>query len=290
MELMLILAVLAIAIAYFLARNNQTADRAATPSTTTPKSRAPEPREIVITAKAILASAAVLIYRANELWLKARWQAAREAQRTGTSADFPKWYLDPITERQQSRLREDGFQLNMDSLSKGNASDLIGLMMPPEPQDEKILRFFNSDPHVFNQTRAREEIKRLLEDPQCVARWEGRPADTEQRNVLRAYKAKIPKNLTIKDASVLIEKAEKQLAISNPELLARANATLSIMNEIDDPETRETYGFKKPPISVIREAIRELEEEGRTLDDLSGDIYAVAEKILELRPDLERSA
>jgi hypothetical protein len=289
MGIPLLIALGIVVVAYFLTRKKPAAEPVARVQTTAHRSRGPEPRETLAAAKAVLASAAMVIYRANEAWLSARWQAAKEAQRTGNTGDFPKWYFDAITERQRSRLNDDGFQLNLESLSKGNASDLIGLMMPPEPQDEEVLRFFSSAPHVLNQTRAREEAKRLLADPECVARWEGRPADSDQRNTLRAYGAKIPKNLTTKDANALIQKTEKDLATSNPELLARAQATLSIMNEIDDPETRETYGFKKPPVAVVREALRELEEEGRTLDDLAGDIYAVAEKILELRPDLERS-
>ena len=288
MGILLFLAFCTVVIAYFLTRKKPSVDPVAHAPTTALRSRGPEPRETFAEAKAVLASAAVLIYRANETWLSARWQAAKEAQRTGNTADFPKWYFDPITERQRSRLNDDGFQLTVESLTKGNASDLIGLMMPPEPQDEEVLRFFSSAPHVFNQTRSREEAKRLLADPECVARWEGRSADSDQRNTLRAYGAKIPKNLTTNDAKALIQKTEKDLAASNPELLARAQATLSIMNEINDPETRETYGFKKPPVAVVREAIRELEEEGRTLDDLADDIYAVAEKILEIRPDLER--
>jgi hypothetical protein len=289
MGTLLFLAICVVAIAYFLTRKKPSADPVTHTHTTAQRSHGSEPGETLAAAKAVLASAAVLIYRSNEPWLSARWHAAKEAQRTGNTANFPKWYFDPITDRQRSRLKDDGFQLNLDSFSKGNASDLIGLMMPPEPHDEEVLRFFNSEPLVFNQTRAREEAKRLLADAERVARWEGRPADSNQRNTLRAYGAKIPKNLTTKDANALIEKTEKDLAASNPELLARAQATLSIMNEIDDPETRETYGFKKPPIAVVHEAIRELEEEGRTLDDLAGDIYSVAEKILELRPDLERS-
>ena len=290
MDVLLSLAACAVAVIYFLTRKDHAGQQESAPARYASSTHLPESRDALAAAKAVLASAAMLIYRANAPWLKARWDAALTSQRAGDLAsEFPKWYFDPITERQRSRLTDDGFQLNLGALSKGNASDLIGLMMPPDTQDENVLRFFNSPPQFFNQVRAREEAKRLLSDPECVARWQAQPADSAQREKLRAYGMKVPRNLTTKDADALIEKTEKDLATSDPNLLARTQTMLSILSELDDPDTRETYGFKKPPITIVREAIRELEEEGRTLDDLAGDIHSVAEKILELRPDLQRS-
>jgi hypothetical protein len=289
MDLLLFVVLGAAVVVYFIAKANRPAERGSHQEIQALPKRAPTPPDVLAAAKAVLASAAMPIYRANEPWLTARWQAASTARRAGiASPDFPDWYFDPITDRQRNRLLEDGFELDLGTLSKGNASDLIGLLMPPEPEDESVLRFFKSSPLLLNQTRARHEAKRLLADPDCLARWSEQPAHAAQREVLRSYDVKVPKQLSATDADAFIQKTEKELAASNPELLARAQAMMSIMNEINDPETRQSYGFKKPPIGVVRDAIRALEEEGRTLDDLAGDIYSVAEKIIELRPDLMR--
>ena len=232
---------------------------------------------------------AMVAFKTNEDWISARWaDAIAEQRHEPTATKFPELYFDPITERQVQRLEEDGFLLDLSRLSKGQASDLIGLLMPSRTEDDEVLRFFNCPDHWFNQTRARFEAAKLLSEPTSLTAWKARPSKPCQRDLLKSYGVAVPKDITFEGADARVKTTEKELAKSNPELLHRTQTMNFILGELDDHETRVTYGFKKPPAAVVRLAIHELEEQGQTLDDMSSNIYSVVEKILELRPDLER--
>lgn len=73
-------------------------------------------------------------------WLEERWEMAKQQQgRPGGL--FPSWYFDPMTERQANRLDEDGKKYSH-NLTKGQASDLIGMGEPADEDDLEVLRFF----------------------------------------------------------------------------------------------------------------------------------------------------
>jgi len=51
---------------------------------------------------------------------------------------------------------------------------------------------------------------------------------------------------------------------------------------------KDDFEIKKPSLALIREAVDALVKEGCPLTDL--DVYDVAEKIQELKPDMARAA
>ena len=72
---------------------------------------------------------------------------------------FPQWFFEPATERQLVRLEREG--LKGITLTKGQASDLIGLSEPPDDADNEVLKFFGA-PLAENQTMARAGARELL--------------------------------------------------------------------------------------------------------------------------------
>lgn len=236
-----------------------------------------------------LAPFAMIVYRKNEHWLNARWSKA-QTQRTSAVKDgsFPDWYFDEITERQRVRLTDDGFTLPLNSLTKGHASDLIGLLEPPADEDADVLRFFKAPPEVSNKTRARGEVERLFEDPAALVKWNSHPADSLQKETLRCYGIKIPNGLTVTDAQALIGSTESTLNCNNQALVLETRAYISIVMALCGPEVCKTNGIKLPPLAAIRAAVAELRDEGQDIYHLADNLFAVAEKLTEMKPELRR--
>ena len=238
-----------------------------------------------------LAPFSMLVYRQNERWLNERWDKA-QAQRVSPEkgGSFPAWYFDDITERQLARLADDGFTIPLRSLTKGQASDLIGLLEPPEPEDEEVLKFFKAPPEVKNKTRARGEVERLLSDPAALARWNSFPADSIQKETLRCYSVKIQNGLTVTEAQALIESTERALSGTKRTLVLETQAYIGIVMALCGPEICKTNGIKKPPLPAIRSAVAELRNEGKDIFELASNLRTVAEKLVEMRPELRRRA
>ena len=234
-----------------------------------------------------LAPFAMIVYRKNEHWLNTRWSEA-QVQRDSPVKDgsFPDWYFDEITDRQRARLIDDGFTLALNSLTKGQASDLIGLLEPPASEDAEVLKFFKAPSEVSNKTRAPGEAERLLRDPAALVKWNSHPADSLQKETLRCYGVKIPNGLTVTEAQALIGATESTLKRTNQTLVLETQAYISIVMALCGPEACRTNGIKLPPLAAIRAAVAELRNEGQDIYDLAGNIYAVAEKLIEMRPEL----
>src|SRR5690606_29943643 len=109
---------------------------------------------------------------ADGAWLARRWQDARDAQTRGDTSSFPAWYFDSPTERQLNRLKNAG-ALIPPNMTKGQASDLIGLSEEPDEDDVEILKFFKVSTRDMSQTRARAEVASLFSDSANRQRWEG---------------------------------------------------------------------------------------------------------------------
>lgn len=194
-----------------------------------------------------------------------------------------KWFTEEPTERQLKRLKEDGVSFKLSELSKGKASDLIGLGMPPEPSDEEILRFFKvPKSQAPNETIARYKVSELLSDPEKAKRWANRPATQIQKEYYRRFSIPIPKGLTATDASAMM--TEHELTDDQED---EWMAYEDILDEFADKDFREDYDLKKPSVSAIRKAVEQLEKEGNKLADLSAD--DLIETLLDHNPDLEKS-
>jgi hypothetical protein len=233
------------------------------------------------------AKAALRTFNAHKAWLQARWKTADEQQQAGNASSYPAWYFDAATPRQMERIASEGLSLPGGKLSKGQASDIIGLFEPPEDEDVAVLKFFKAAAPK-NQTMARADVQRLLADEANVVLWNSRPAEALQREQLRFYGKSLPKGLTVPAAAALINSTEAELAARGSPLVEEWEAYQRLIEEFSDRETCEDHGIKKPSLADIRAAVEELRKTGRTTADLSDEPADVAEKMLEMKPDLAR--
>jgi len=230
----------------------------------------------------------VRILSDNEDWLRVRWANAERERAAGTLMTIPAWFFDPVTERQLERIQRDGLSVSGVGLTKGKASDLIGLFEPVEEEHEAILKFFKIHLGGMNQSRGRHEVGKLLADAKNAAAWNLRPAEPLQKEYLRFFNVKVPKGLTCVGANRLISENRGKLEDEDSPKLDEWDLFESIATDLADKETRDDYDLKKPSLSVLRAAIDALRKDGNSMDDLAGDLDMVAQKLIELKPELAK--
>lgn len=220
-------------------------------------------------------------------WLRERWKLADSHQISGRSDIFPKWYFDDATERQRGRLKELGIKTGKE-ITKGQASDLIGIHEPADERELAILRFFKKSTKGINQTKARHDVAQILADADNVTAWESRAPTQEQKEFCKFFGLKIEKDLTAPEAEKMIAAHERKLAESDDPRLDEWEAFSEIVEELSDSEMRADYEIKKPSIALIKSALNELEKEGKSYRDVADEIDILVDKLLELKPELQR--
>lgn len=220
-------------------------------------------------------------------WLRERWKLAKEHKIAGKEDVFPKWYFDDVTERQKTRLDDLGIKAGK-TISKGQASDLIGMHEPADENALAILRFFKRSTKGMNQTKARHEVAQILSDPDNVKAWESRPPTKEQKEFCKFFGLMMEKGLTASDAEKLITEHESKLAEEEDPRLDEWGAFSEIMEELSDSEMRADYEIKKPSVSLIKSALDDLGQQGKSYRDVADEIDILVEKLVELKPELQR--
>ena len=202
------------------------------------------------------------------------------------------WRQDPATDAQKRRLKEEGIKFPS-SLTKGEASDLIGSTVEPDDHELAILKFFKiAGISKMSQTDARKKIEAIFDAPENTKRWENRPADSSQKEIYRFFNLTIPSNLSYKDAESflgeLFEDEEKLEAWEKHE------------DEIDERESwrednyemmndaRDLYYCNKISKKQFTKIIDSLESSGITLEKIESNEAAFFEKAFELHPELRR--
>ena len=224
----------------------------------------------------------------NLAWMEGRWERAEKERERGTYQTVPSWHFDAATERQLDRIESIGLAINAKGLLKGQASDIIGLYETIEPEDSEILRFFKVSTKGFNQSRARDEVGRLLSDEANRVAWAARPASPWQKEFYRTFDHRVPKGLTHRAAADFISAREAELAEANEEALRFWEEYESIYEELSDSETRADYDIKSVSLKALREAVASLIEEGRKIEDLAMDLQIVVDRLIERNPSLYR--
>lgn len=222
----------------------------------------------------------------NMPWLRERWQLADQLHAKGELGLLPKWYFDPPTEPQLNRVKRIGLTITADALTKGAASDIIGLFEPPADHDAEVLRFFKVQlpPAQRNETRAGAEVIRLFEDPARVVAWQARPADAMAREFLRHFGVTVPRGLTVHQAETMRREIEAKRTDAELDAWRDFADTFEALN---DPGTREDAGIKRVSLSIYREVVDAMKASGQPVD--LRDELAIAEKVLELHPELARA-
>ena len=111
------------------------------------------------------------------------------------------------------------------------------------------------------------------------------PVDASQKEYLKFFGLPIPKGMTSGQAEQTIAEHRKS---SKPEEQEEWDGYDSIFNEFDDPDFRETYDLKKVGKTVLLDALAQLKQQGKSYKHLANNIDEVVEKVIELKPDLEK--
>lgn len=166
-------------------------------------------------------------------------------------------------------------------LPKGEASVAVF----NEESDKEVLRFFKVPTKGLNHATARAEAAKLQTNPEKAAAWDHRPADSIQKEFYRFFGVKVPRGLTHIAADDYIGKHQQAL---DSQQLDDWDSYESILDELMDKDTRDSYDIKKPSVATIRAAIEALRQSGMSLSDLEGDLEVVTQKLIELQPELEK--
>ncbi len=221
-------------------------------------------------------------------WLRNRWKLAQAQQQAGLAGIFPEWYFDQITERQLNKLHELGISIKGKKITKGQASDLIGMHEPADEDTLQILTFFKVPTRGMNQTKARHEIALIFDDEVKAQAWKNRRPSQIQKEFFMFFAIKPEKGMTNTEASKLISNHESALAEKEDPQLDEWEAFQEIIDELSDRDFREDYQIKKPSITLIKNALASLQKEGKSYRDAADEIEAVIEKMLDLEPALRR--
>lgn len=220
-------------------------------------------------------------------WLTERWEMA-ERPDAKDSGIFPAWFFDEVSERQLERLDEEGIR-PPPYLTKGMASDLIGLKEPLGPREEEILRFFKHSTRGVGESQGRHLVAVLFSDPANRAAFESRPPSPFQKEFFKWFGISTSKDMTFDQATTKIREETTRLSEVHSEELKYWECFEEFVDELDDPDVREEFEIKKVPVGTIRDAVNVLRTSGKSAEEISGDIDLLVETILEARPDLERS-
>ena len=94
-------------------------------------------------------------------WLRSRWARIQDEKDSGLLTTVSEWYFDDATDMQLSQIERIGFNLGATRITKGQASDIIGLYKPGEDKNIAILQNHNIPLERLNQTKARELVLNL---------------------------------------------------------------------------------------------------------------------------------
>ena len=116
----------------------------------------------------------------------------------------------------------------------------------------------------------------------------GKPADPLQKEFLKFFGLPIPRGLSAGQAEPIIAEQRKRLEAEDKAMLDEWDAYVDICDEFDDADFRDTYDLKKVSRTLLKEALEDLKGSGATMRSLADDIEKVVEKLIALKPDIEK--
>ena len=115
---------------------------------------------------------------------------------------------------------------------------------------------------------------------------ENQPATDWQKQYYKFFGVPLPKGLTTGVAAQSIAKHTSTLGDGAE--LQEFNAYIDILEEFDDSDFRQMYDVKKTSKAVLDAALAQMLKEGATYQSL--DIQDVVDRVIELKPTLQRSS
>ncbi|NIB44839.1 hypothetical protein HBA55_34985 [Pseudomaricurvus alkylphenolicus] len=236
---------------------------------------------------------------AIKVGLKGHWKKLEKWRKAGYEA-VDDWYFDEPSESQLSRLSDMSIRLRK-GMTKGQASDLIGLGEVPGHESLEVLRFFDWPNDVHSETERRMAMRLLFKEPENLSKWEGEcesrerkrldaPATQMQKEFYRFVGKGVPKGLRFGQAEEFAAVEARRLSESK---LEEWDAFVDIWDSLSDrDEAQDCYGVKKVSLPVFKAALKALDEESvaHDVDEMdgwrSGDPQIVADKVIEMNPQM----
>jgi len=158
-----------------------------------------------------------------------------------------------------------------------------GLFDMAKPRLARIYQGDDSYVEIQFQIFGLKEYKK-----QYDAFLENQPADASQKEFYRFFGLTVSKGLTTGEATRTIAEHRKKLEAEDASKLKEYDAYIDILDEFDDSDFREGYEVKKPARADLNDALNQLKQEGKTYAYLSGSIQEVVNRVIKLKPELER--
>jgi hypothetical protein len=103
-------------------------------------------------------------------WIRKRWDRIQKEKDSNAIKTVNTWYFDEATDRQLARIKKIGLYISDTKITKGQASDLIGLFEPADDKDIEILKANSIPIEGMNQTKAREVVAKILNEREKINR------------------------------------------------------------------------------------------------------------------------
>lgn len=220
-------------------------------------------------------------YEVHGEWMAAEWHGQFQQQ-------GKRWLLR-ATPGQIEQLREAGWGESLGSsgsvVTRNQAMDLLMLAKNPEQEDAELLAFFDVQIEQPNALVCAHHASALRLDSDKMAQWNERAATSLQKEGLRYFQGKVPRNITAETAKESLLAIERGLYQSG-----RADEWTTWLRFAEAWQTLQAkevcgqYDIKKPTPSKIREALQSLLEEN--VQEWS-EKDVVVQRLVELYPDLE---
>lgn len=159
-----------------------------------------------------------------------------------------------------------------------------GLADVVQPRLERIWRSGNGFVEVIFQIIGPKDRKTKA-NAQYDDFLSNKPADASQKEFLRFFGLPVSKGLKTGQAAEII--AEHRAKLDKGQL-DEWDAYEEIRNEFDDADFRACSDLKKVSDKVLKEALDALKREGATMRSLAADMDKVVDKVIALKPDLEK--
>lgn len=158
-----------------------------------------------------------------------------------------------------------------------------GLLDAVQPRLERIWRTDKGFVDVAFQIVGPKGKKAQYEDF-----LNNKSAEAWQKECLKFFGLPVSKGLTKGQATQIIVTHRKKLEIEDKAQLDEWDAYEEICEQFDEADFREEFELKKVSAKVFKEALEALKQEGCTMRSLANDIDRVVDKIVALKPELEK--
>jgi hypothetical protein len=185
-----------------------------------------------------------------------------------------------------------GMQSFIGYVPKDTAEQVIksGLFEIVKPRLSRIYVGTNGFADVQFQIIGPKEMKKQYDDV-----LNAKPATNWQKKFYKTFDLPISKGLTTGEAEKTIAEHRKKLEFENKAKLDEWDAIEDeeeafeeIREEFDNADFRAGYNIKKVNLSLLKEAVGQLQKEGKSNRHLVDNIDLVYEKVIKLKPDLQK--